>query len=248
MPEAVANDQHQATKSAKDPIAQCGTYVELKISTWLEQWGLIVARHTWKVLLSTLLLSLIMIAGVSRIKSETETEELWTPRGAQVKDDKKVYDEMFGTGFRIETIFFKAKTPGGNVLTRDAFMEVYDFDTKYRRDMRITVAPKDEWGKRESYNFSTICAKARPSDAFCLAGGSPLEFTYNIDTHRFDFTTINNDAALLAAVNRATIDFTPDGSKETYSLDISNRFNLMAGIKRDAQGKITEATTLKMTW
>ena len=255
-------------------------------------------------------------------------------QGALVKDDKAVYDKMFGTGFRIESIYFSSKTEGGNVLTRDAFMEMYDFDTKYRRDMRVTV-------ENVAYNFSSLCAKvrrtfplqhlyphsflplpslflpfspsphplsinislhtslsppraggatrttllrsriftlssanfrqqlsalcapisrlfspriipfgqqARPTDAFCLAGGSPLEFVYNIETHRFDFSLINDDAALLAAINRASIDFTPDGSKETYSLDISNRQELFAGTQRDANGKITKATYLQMTW
>lgn len=82
--------------------------------------------------------------------------------------------------------------------------------------------------------IGSLLGQARPTDAFCLAGGSPLEFVYNIETHRFDFSLINDDAALLNAINRASIDFTPDGSKETFSLDISNRQDLFAGTVRDA--------------
>mmetsp|Transcript_9528 Transcript_9528/g.18486 ORF Transcript_9528/g.18486 Transcript_9528/m.18486 type:complete len:1147 (+) Transcript_9528:168-3608(+) len=225
----------------RDPLARCGQAVEHTISHGLEQWGLIVARHTWKVFMFSIIFALICISGVMRLKSETETENLWTPRGAPVKDDKKVYDANFGTGFRGETIFFKMKD-GSNILTKDAFMEIYEFDTKYRRDMQVTV-------EGTAYNFASVCAKARPTDTFCLAGGSPLEFTYNIVTHRFDFSNINSDADLLNLINRASIDFTPEGSKETFSLDISNRHDLMANVVRNADsGRIETATTLKMSW
>mmetsp|Transcript_48713 Transcript_48713/g.121665 ORF Transcript_48713/g.121665 Transcript_48713/m.121665 type:complete len:1144 (-) Transcript_48713:178-3609(-) len=224
----------------RDPIARCGAAIEHKISLWLEQWGLFVARRTLAVFLGSIVLALIMLAGVTRLTSETETENLWTPRGAAVKDDKATYDANFGTGFRGETIYFKSKT-GGNILTRDHFEEVLKFDTMYRRNLKVTVEGTE-------YDFASVCAKARPADAFCLAGGSPLEFIYNIDTHRFDFSTVTSDAALLATINRASIDFTPDGSKETFSLDISNRHDLMSEQVRDGNGQITGATTLKMSW
>jgi len=224
----------------RDPIARCGAVVEHKISAWLEQWGLFVARRTWPVFIGSILFALALIGGVSRLTTETETENLWTPRGAQVKTDKATYDANFGTGFRSEAIYFKPKD-GSNILTRDHFLEILEFDTKYRRDMKIKVEGTE-------YDFASVCAKARPSDAFCLAGGSPLEFIYNIETHRFDSSFIPNDAALLSTINRASIDFTPDGSKETFSLDISNRHDLMSNLVRDGNNQITGASTLKMTW
>ena len=129
---------------------------------------------------------------------------LWTPIGAEVLDDRDLYSEMFGSGFRIHTMFFKDKEKdSNNVLTLNHFKEVYDFDTKLRRDMTVCVDDV-------TYNFTAICARARPTDAFCLAGGSPLEFMYNIETHRFDFEGIQTDQQLLAAINSAKIVFTPE--------------------------------------
>ena len=43
-------------------------------------------------------------------------------------------------------MFFKAKG-GGNVLTEDAFKEIYEFDTKFRRSslfLFITLEPRVE--------------------------------------------------------------------------------------------------------
>mmetsp|Transcript_39650 Transcript_39650/g.92790 ORF Transcript_39650/g.92790 Transcript_39650/m.92790 type:complete len:1186 (-) Transcript_39650:188-3745(-) len=202
--------------------------------------GLFVARRTWPVFIGSVLFALILIGGVSRLTSETETENLWTPRGAQVKTDKATYDANFGTGFRGESIYFKPKD-GTNILTRDHFLEVLEFDTKFRRELTVEV-------EGTVYNFASICAKARPADAFCLAGGSPLEFIYNIETHRFDASFISDTNQLLSTINRASIDFTPDGSRETFSLDISNRHDLMANKRFDGAGQITEASTLRMSW
>ena len=88
-----------------------------------------------------------------------------------------------------ETIYFKMKDEGSNILNKAAFDEIYDFDSKIRRDMEVKV-------DGEMWNFTDICAKvpaayparlpppccradtpptrqARPTDEFCLAGGSP---------------------------------------------------------------------------
>lgn len=40
----------------------------------------------------------------------------------------------------------------------------------------------------------------------------------------------------------------PQGSKDSYELDISDRYKLLAGIVRDQNNRITSAQTLKMTW
>lgn len=71
---------------------------------------------------------------------------------------------------------------------------------------------------------------------------------YNIETHRFDFENIKTDDQLKEVVNRAKIVFTPEGSKESYELDISDRWKLMSNIVRDQNNYITGAETLKMTW
>jgi len=219
--------------------------VEHAVAAGMERWGRLVARNPWKVLLVSLFIALACCGGFSMLKSETETDALWTPIGAQVLKDRDTYSEMFGSGFRIHTMFFKDKKAEegnpGNVLTINHFKEVYDFDTQIRRDMTVCVDDV-------SYNFTAICARARPTDAFCLAGGSPLEFMYNIETHRFDFENIKTDEQLLAVINRAQIVFTPEGSKESYELDISDRWKLMSNIRRDQNKLITGAETLKMTW
>ena len=189
-----------------------------------------------------MLFALICCGGFSMIRQETETENLWTPIGAQVIEDRDLYSQMFGSGFRIHTMFFKDKKgENGNVLTLNHFKEVYQFDTELRRDMTVCVDDVN-------YNFTAICARARPTDAFCLAGGNPLEFMYNIETHRFDFEGITTDAQLLAKINLAKIVFTPEGSKDSYELDISDRYKLLSNIVRDQNNQINGAQTLKMTW
>ena len=180
-----------------------------------------------QVFLGSMLFALICCGGFSMIRQETETENLWTPIGAQVIEDRDLYSQMFGSGFRIHTMFFKDKKgENGNVLTLNHFKEVYQFDTELRRDMTVCVDDVN-------YNFTAICARARPTDAFCLAGGNPLEFMYNIETHRFDFEGITTDAQLLAKINLAKIVFRPEGSKDSYELDISDRYKLLSNIVRD---------------
>ena len=215
--------------------------VEHGVAVSLEKWGRLVARNPGKVFICSLLFALACFGGFGMLRQETETENLWTPIGAQAVKDKDVYSEMFGSGFRIHTMFFKDKNTGGNVLTLDHFREVYEFDTKLRRDMTVCVDDVN-------YNFTAICARARPTDAFCLAGGSPLEFMYNIETHRFDFDGITTNDMLLDKINLAKIIFTPEGSKDSYELDISDRHKLLSNIKLDANSRITGAETLKMTW
>ena len=202
------------------------------------------SRHvrSVQVFWSSLATFLICCGGFGRLRSETETENLWTPIGAQVVKDKDLYSQMFGTGFRIHTMYFKDKgKENGNVLTINHFKEMHEFDTKLRRDLTVCVDDV-------TYNFTSLCARARPTDNFCLAGGNPLEFMYNIETHRFDFTGITTDEQLLAKINLAKIVFTPEGSKDSYELDISGRHKLMSNIARDQNGRITFAETLKMTW
>ena len=120
--------------------------------------------------------------------------------------------------FRIETIYFKMKD-GSNILNKAAFDEIYDFDSKIRRDMEVKV-------DGEMWNFTDICAKvpaayparlypprcraddlptrqARPTDEFCLAGGSPLEFFYNISSNHIEMDAITSDQALRDAVNKS---------------------------------------------
>lgn len=48
-------------------------------------------------------------------------------------------------------MYFKKKG-GGNVLTKDAFNEIYEFDTKFRRDLTVIVDDVP-------WNFTSICAK-----------------------------------------------------------------------------------------
>ena len=83
--------------------------VEHGVAAAMEKWGRLVARHPAKVFAGSLVFALVCISGFARIRSETETENLWTPIGAPVIKDKDLYSEMFGSGFRIHTIFFKDK-------------------------------------------------------------------------------------------------------------------------------------------
>jgi hypothetical protein len=138
--------------------------VEHAVATGMEKWGRLVARNPWKVCLFSVFTALACAGGFSMLRQETETDALWTPIGAQVLEDRDTYSEMFGSGFRIHTMFFKDKKGEGNVLTVEHFKEVYQFDTEIRRDMTVCVDDV-------SYNFTAICARARPTDAFCLAGG-----------------------------------------------------------------------------
>jgi len=224
---------------AINKACSCLGCVEHGIAITLEKWGRVVARNPAKVFIGSGLFALLCCGGFAMLKSETE--DLWTPMGAPVLKDREVYTEMFGSGFRIHTIFFKDKKGKSNVLTLDHFKEVYRFDTELRRDMTVCVDDV-------SYNFTALCARARPTDAFCLAGGSPLEFMYNIETHRFDFDGFTTDAHLLERINDAKIRFTPEGSKDTFELDISDRYKLLSNIQRDQNNRITQAETLKMTW
>ena len=58
--------------------------VEHKLASGLEHWGRIVARRPFSVAISTFCFALICISGVSMLKSEDQTENLWTPIGAKV--------------------------------------------------------------------------------------------------------------------------------------------------------------------
>ncbi|EKX41307.1 hypothetical protein GUITHDRAFT_164388 [Guillardia theta CCMP2712] len=225
--------------SILDPLINFSASVDKAVASYLERWGRIVAKKPWTVFLVSLAVFVIFVSGVSKSKQETETENLWTPSGSQVLKDKDFYTEMFGSGFRVETIFFKSKT-GSNVLTSEHFKEVYDFDTKLRRDLVVLVDDVP-------YNFTSICAKARPGDNFCLTGGSPLEFMYDMGSHRFDFNLIDTDAKLLSRINTAQLVFTPSDSQKPVVLDISDRQKLLAG-KEYKDGKIVSANTLKVTW
>ena len=74
--------------------------VEHGVAAAMEKWGRLVARHPAKVFAGSLVFALLCISGVAQIRSETETENLWTPIGAPVIKDKDLYSEMFGSGFR----------------------------------------------------------------------------------------------------------------------------------------------------
>uniref|UniRef100_UPI00358FA321 NPC1-like intracellular cholesterol transporter 1 n=1 Tax=Myxine glutinosa TaxID=7769 RepID=UPI00358FA321 len=76
-----------------------------------EKWGLMVARHPVLVITISLVVVIVLSAGLSMVKLTTDPVELWSSPDSRARREKDIHDKYFGPFFRTEQIIITAKEP-----------------------------------------------------------------------------------------------------------------------------------------
>lgn len=95
----------------------------------IRSYGAMVARNAlWWIIIPVIVAAGLSV-GLINSYMETNTEKLWTSPTSSTVIEKNQYDATYGPFYRINQVIFEAKTRGDTMLTKDIFLEVYDFHT-----------------------------------------------------------------------------------------------------------------------
>lgn len=190
-----------------------------------------------------------MSFGGDALPYENEQDKLWVPQTAQAVDDKSMYDAIFNSTVRRNTIYFTTQPLGGNVLTSSVLKEVRRFDAMVTANLNASEGT-DGALEGGTVRYEDVCAQslqrfggadsAAPS---CLIFGHPLELFYRVGG---EFVLDWTDAEILAVVNSGKgID------ERLYPADSNRTFNVEAtfgGLEYDEAGTITGAKAILLTY
>eukprot|EP00850_Spirogloea_muscicola_P012084 SM000077S21558 [mRNA] locus=s77:255081:266054:+ [translate_table: standard] len=139
------NSQENVTQASSSSGDDEGPVLEQRLRSWFsdkaislcsDRWqGVWIAHHPWHVLLTSLLLSIILMAGLLNFHVETRPDKLWVSRGSQAAEDKAFFDQHLGPFYRIEQLIFSTirdngEEQGPSIVTERNLKFMFDVQSK----------------------------------------------------------------------------------------------------------------------
>uniref|UniRef100_A0A4W3HYR2 NPC1 like intracellular cholesterol transporter 1 n=1 Tax=Callorhinchus milii TaxID=7868 RepID=A0A4W3HYR2_CALMI len=174
------------------------------------EWGTMIALYPWTVILISLVIVVILSAGMVKITLTTDPVELWSSPDSRARREKDFHDTNFSPFFRTnqmiitvqnrpsyqyKSVVFGEKTFNG-ILSKDILLEILDLQTRIQN---IQV-----WSEKAQRNISIedICYSPmkpdNPNRTDCTVN-SLLQYFQNNRT-RFEATanqTINGESGIV---------------------------------------------------
>eukprot|EP00850_Spirogloea_muscicola_P011841 SM000075S21930 [mRNA] locus=s75:132909:143830:+ [translate_table: standard] len=142
---AADNAQEKVTQASSPSGDDEGPVLEQRLRSWFsdkaillysDRWqGVWIAHHPWHVLLTSLLLSIILMAGLLNFHVETRPDKLWVSQGSQAAEDKAFFDQHLGPFYRIEQLIFSTTRDNGekqgpSIITERNLKFMFDVQSK----------------------------------------------------------------------------------------------------------------------
>lgn len=158
-----------------------GIRLEHMFEKVFRHWGKFVARNPWTVIISSIVVSLYLAAGVfTHFQVTTDPVDLWVPAGSQARSDMELFNKKFWKFYRIEQVIVEPKykvpfVPGSSAsgLTKKEFgpvfnhtflLEVFDL---YEQILNVSARHVDSNNIATQVGLEDICYK--PLNGFCAS-------------------------------------------------------------------------------
>ncbi|XP_074593039.1 NPC intracellular cholesterol transporter 1-like isoform X2 [Brevipalpus obovatus] len=106
-PPDTLSSEHSSEKMSEkiDPKdLSLGLRFELMFEHLFNRWGLFVANHPMPVMIISLIFSLILALGLTKIQVTTDPVDLWVASGSKARQDMEYFGEKFWKFYRLEQI------------------------------------------------------------------------------------------------------------------------------------------------
>ncbi|XP_066910125.1 NPC1-like intracellular cholesterol transporter 1 [Clytia hemisphaerica] len=199
-----------------------------KINAGLENFfasvGLKVAMNPVKVILISLLVSFLCIAGITELEEENRGEKNWVSQSSDPIKHKEWIDDVFPLATRSSGLLLES-TGQSNLLTRDGLIKLYEVDQKVR--LMHNGTDKLQW--------NDICYT--PGGSVCIPSSVLELWSYNLTlisslTETDIKNTINTPGVVSPMTGRSIV-----------------MERIIGGpVQRDSTGNITGAPVLKVDY
>ncbi|KAM5171859.1 NPC1-like intracellular cholesterol transporter 1 [Mantella aurantiaca] len=126
----------------------CSEKVSLKTNSSMEKafqrWGILIASYPKTVICVSLVLIVVLSAGMALIKLTTDPVELWSAPNSRARQEKDFHDKQFGPFFRTNQLIITVKDGSSyvydslffgtlnfsRILSSDILLEMMDLQTK----------------------------------------------------------------------------------------------------------------------
>eukprot|EP00928_Gymnodinium_smaydae_P072258 TRINITY_DN55655_c0_g1_i1.p1 TRINITY_DN55655_c0_g1~~TRINITY_DN55655_c0_g1_i1.p1 ORF type:complete len:895 (+),score=110.27 TRINITY_DN55655_c0_g1_i1:61-2745(+) len=159
-------------------------HVNEKVGNILGAIGYASARRPFCALGSCFLCTILLLSGVLRYTSESETSKIWVAQYSDAKLNWEYIKDTFPQGGRFVMFLIEAKSKGSNALTKPVFDETWEL---FNEIQNVSV---------ENQTIADMCIKLPSGD--CLVTGALSFFRNSQDNYK---ARIRNDTDLLAALN-----------------------------------------------
>ncbi|XP_066915627.1 patched domain-containing protein 3-like [Clytia hemisphaerica] len=183
-----------------------------------------VANNPWKVIIISLVLSLLCMVGVLELQSENRGEKNWVSQTSDPIKHKEWIDDVFPIPSRTSKLLLEKKD-GSDLLTRDGLLKLYEEDQKV----------KGMLFNKTGYQWTDICYSA---------AGSACIPTSVLELWSYDRAIISNltNDQIKATINSQGLVSPMTGQNITIE-------RLVGGpVKRGQNGDIEEASVLKVDY
>lgn len=150
--------------------------------------GLFVASHPIKVILATVVLTVLCGLGFARFRSESRGEKLWVPQGTIAVRNQEYVSDRYGRTNRLVAIVFKAKDSSKGLATKSAFLDMLQVaETAFYTSTLVTID-----GKQTNVTHLDRCVKTADLDGNRLCQTiTPFGLFYKSDNVVFRDDQVN---------------------------------------------------------
>ncbi len=192
------------------------------------------------VLVVTFLVALLCTAGITRQKTETNPDQLFTPTESQAVDDEDWIDSVFVSGSRRVNVFFVAEPGNPTNLVDDATVKDTIKAVIETRALTFSFVAPCSSGLPCTFrpiSYSSVCVNATvraTGETACLAAS--VGDYFNNDVAEVDALTPLEVRQRLSDVNATDVFGRP-----------LTRSSVMGGVEVDAAGVITSVEAFQLT-
>lgn len=206
--------------------------------------GRFIARRPIVVIALSAIFFLIIGSGVVRLENETRGEKLWIPSGTESQRNQDFVEDAFPSLGRFEVVYLERKD-GGSILTPEAFNRALDIHNAIIETTWDNA--KDDGSREISYlpqplKFTDLCLNRNSGEGVPEGQVLNCEMSNPLELFTYDQSAWATPASLVAGLND------PAGWDDElvgrgFVLD-----SVLGGIERDANGAITGAKVISMSY
>ena len=188
-----------------DQLRKLATSISSALERFFGFYGGFVYGYPYIVIIFSVALACGLGYGFTMYQEETETINLWIPKDAESISNSDTLKEAFPYAPEDQKIYAISKIDGGNLITKEAFSEIIEFEEKLWKDFLV-----------DNMNFNDVCYKATSTESnvsACERNSYPLMFFLKADAS-FDRSSLVSTDTLVDKINsgKGTTDFYPEGT------------------------------------
>jgi len=205
------NPAQLANAQPESKLVALSIALQLRFRTTFYKWGSYVGSAPFTVMIVSVILTAAFASGIPlAAKEDDDPQTSWVPRGSQGVEDRDRAEDIFGSSAR--PIFIWAEATGDNLVTKQVYDLLYEFDLEIRTKVATTVDDK-------VYNWPELCNKSEGSTS-CSLNGHPLAFWANEDAYpNPSFQAVIQEADSAAVLEQINSGKSISNSSRTISIE-----------------------------